>query len=91
MVENKMILKVLEQLNEMSEDEEERKKAFTREVELSYKKFKRECIEEGRLIEKVFVIRKMKKENLDTDLIIRVTGVTKEELEELEKYEKSKK
>ena len=68
-----------------------KEKSIYKRSRIKLQKFKRECIEEGRLIEKVFVIRKMKKENLDTDLIIRVTGVTKEELEELEKYEKSKK
>ena len=86
--ENKSIEKVVEDLDEMSGNEAERWVAFKRryaEWEYSYSmaQSKEEGIVEGEDKEKKSIAKKMKEENIDIDLIIKVTGLSKEEIENL--------
>ena len=82
--ENKSIEKVVEDLDEMSGNEVERWEAFKRRyAEWEYNYTIAQSKEEGIAEEKKAIAKKMKQENINLDLIIKVTGLTKEEIEEL--------
>ena len=82
--ENKSIEKVVEDLDEMSGNEVERWEAFKRryaEWEYNYSMAKSKA--EGIAEEKKVIAKKMKQENVDLDLIVKVTGLSKEDVENL--------
>ncbi len=82
------IKKAKEVLDEISEDEHEQYLAHLREKYI----FERQGIEEagfdkgvlqGSRKEKCEIAKKMKENNIDIEIIIKCTGLTKEEIEEL--------
>ena len=88
MKNNKSMKKAKEKLNTMSEDEtirrlaELREKAILDELEVkaySYKKGKNDGIEQNNKE----IAKKMKEENIDLSIILKITGLTKEEIEKL--------
>ena len=90
--ENKTIEKVVEDLDEMSADENERIEAFKRKLaiwdyNLNIEEAKEEGIQEG--IQKgiqegiLKIAKKMKEEGIDVEVIIKVTGLTKEQIESI--------
>ena len=86
--ENKTIKNVVNELDEMSMNEQERWEAYQREVELwsynvSLEHAKEEGQEEGGQEKAREIAKKMKEEGIDIETIIRLTGLTKEEIEAL--------
>ena len=88
MKNNNSMKKAKEKLNTMSEDEtirrlaELREKAILDELEVkaySYKKGKNDGIEQNNKE----IAKKMKEENIDLSIILKITGLTKEEIEKL--------
>ena len=88
MKNNESMKKAKEKLNTMSEDEtirrlaELREKAILDELEVkaySYKKGKNDGIEQNNKE----IAKKMKEENIDLSIILKITGLTKEEIEKL--------
>ena len=86
------IKKAKEVLDEISEDEHEQYLAHLREKyifeiqgieEAGFDKGKAEGIEDGKRSEKINIAKKMKENNIDIKTIIKCTGLTKEEIEEL--------
>ena len=97
---NKTIEKVVEDLDEMSADENERLEAYKRQVNMLYDKIEKEewkkegreegreeGLEEGRnegiQMEKEKNALKMLQEGIDINIIMKVTGLTEEKIEEL--------
>ena len=94
--ENKLIENVVEDLDTMSADENERFEAFKRKVAIwESNMLKQEGLEEGeakgraegrtegRAESKNEIAKKMKDEGAEIEFIVRVTGLTKEEVEAL--------
>ena len=82
------IEKVVEDLDEMSADENERLEAYKRQVNMLYDKiekeeWKKEGRNEGIQMEKEKNALKMLQEGIDINIIIKVTGLTEEKIEEL--------
>ena len=90
------IKKAKEVLDEISEDEHEQYLAHLREkyifqvqgieeagFDKGMAKGKAEGIEDGKRSEKINIAKKMKENNIDIETIIKCTGLTKEEIEEL--------
>ena len=90
------IKKAKEVLDEISEDEHEQYLAHLREkyifeiqgieeagFDKGMVKGKAEGIENGKRSEKINIAKKMKENNIDIETIIKCTGLTKEEIEEL--------
>ena len=74
------IKKAKEVLNEISEDEHEQYLAHLREKYI----FERQGIEEAGFDKGVkSIAKKMKQNNIDIEIIIKCTGLTKEEIEKL--------
>ena len=88
MKENVAIKEANEKLDKMLEDEHLRKIAEWREMaiieENSMKKSAyRKGEESGRKLEKIETAKKLKELNVDINIIIQSTGLTKEEIEKL--------
>ncbi len=88
MEENEVIKKAEEELEYLSGDEEVRRIAELREKKIrddltNLKVEREEGRKEGEKNEKLNIARKMKAERIDTELIVKVTGLTKEEIEKL--------
>ena len=86
------IKKAQENLEKISKDEHERYLAELREKyirdqfavqEYGYLKGKEEGQEEGRAIERTEIVRKMLENNINIEVIMQITGLTKEEINEI--------
>ena len=88
MEENKNLKEAVEKLDRISEDEkmqriiELREKAI-RDEHAIYDKGLDDGIEKGAKEEKIKIVKSMLKENMDIEIIIKITGLTKEEIEKL--------
>ena len=84
MIENEKVKKAEEELEYLSGDEAERRIAYLRETAEIDRKFAMTAArDQGRVEEKIEVAKKMLAENMDINLIIKITGLTKEEIEKL--------
>ena len=84
MIENEKVKKAEEELEYLSGDEAERRIAYLRETaEIDRKYAMTAARDQGRIEEKIEVAKKMLAENMDINLIIKITGLTKEEIEKL--------
>ena len=84
MKENEEIRKAQEELEYLTGDEEERRLAELREKAIRDETTNlNSARREGRKEEKVKIAKKMKEEGIDIETIIRVTSLTKEEIEKL--------
>ena len=92
MEENKELKEAKEKLDKITEDERMQQLAWWREKAIyeentmlnsSFRKGKKDGIAEGRIKEKIEVAKKMKQEKIQIETIIKVTGLTKEEIEQL--------
>ena len=92
MEENKEIVKAKKVLEEISQDEHERYLAELRQKYIMDKKAIEDAgydkgleigIKEGIKKQTIVIAKKMKEQNVDIDIIIKTTGLTKEEIEEL--------
>ena len=82
--ENKTIGKVVEDLDEMSADENERLEAYKRKLEIiDYNTTKAQAEERGRKENSKEIARKMKEEGMSIEIIAKMTGLAKEEIETL--------
>lgn len=90
--ENKSIEKVVEDLDEMSSDENERLEAYKRKLAIwdynvsiaeANDKGIAEGVDKGRKEKELEIAKKMKDKGVKTDEIIEFTGLTKEEIENL--------
>ena len=84
MIENEKVKKAEEELEYLSGDEAERRIAYLRETAEIDRKFAMTAArDQGRIEEKIEVAKKMLAENMDINLIIKITGLTKDEIEKL--------
>ena len=84
MIENEKVKKAEEELEYLSGDEAERRIAYLRETAEIDRKFAMTAArDQGRVEEKIEVAKKMLAENMDINVIIKITGLTKEEIEKL--------
>ena len=88
MEENGAIKEAKEKLDKISEDEKMQQLAWWREKAIyeentANKRAKRDGMREGIKLEKLETAKKMKNENLPIELIIKITELTKEEIERL--------
>ena len=86
--ENKTIEKVVEDLDEMSANKNERLEAFKRKLAIwdyntTMEESEKKGKEEGQKTEKLEIAKKMKEKGMETELIAEITGLTKEEIESL--------
>ena len=82
--ENKTIEKVLEDLDEMSADENERLEAYKRKLEIiDYNTTMAQAEERRRKENSKEIARKMKEEGMSIEIIAKMTGLAKEEIETL--------
>ena len=81
---NKTIEKIVEDLDEMSADENERIEAYKRKLAIwDYNVNINEAKKEGAQNEKKEIAKKMKAEKMPLEIIIKITGLTKEEIEKI--------
>ena len=92
MIENEKVKKAEEELEYLSGDEAERRIAYLRETAEIDRKFamtaardqgRVEGRSEGKIEEKIETAKKMLAEEMDINLIIKITGLTKDEIEKL--------
>ncbi len=92
MIENEKVKKAEEELEYLSGDEAERRIAYLRETAEIDRKFamtaardqgRVEGRSEGKIEEKIETVKKMLAEEMDINLIIKITGLTKDEIEKL--------
>ena len=92
MEENKELKEAKEKLDKITEDERMQQLAWWREKAIyeentmlnsSFRKGKKDGIAEGIIKEKIEVAKKMKKEKIPVETIIRITGLNREEIEKL--------
>ncbi len=88
MIENEKVKKAEEELEYLSGDEAERRIAYLRETAEIDRKFAMTAArdqgrEEGKIEEKIETAKKMLEEEMDINLIIKITGLTKDEIEKL--------
>ena len=88
MIDNEYVQKAEEELEYLNSDEEERELAKMREMaewdwNATMASAKEEGIEEGEKKQKIETARKMLKEKLDIELIMKVTGLTEDEIKKL--------
>ena len=92
MIENEKVKKAEEELEYLSGDEAERRIAYLRETAEIDRKFamtaardqgRAEGRSEGKIEEKIETAKKMLAEEMDINLIIKITGLTKDEIEKL--------
>lgn len=86
--ENKTIEKVVEELDEMSANENERLEAYKRKIAIidyntSIEMARGEGEKNGRKAEQLKIAKKLKEKKTKIDEIIDITGLTKEEVEKL--------
>lgn len=82
--ENKTIEKVVEDLDEMSANENERLEAYKRKLEIiDYNMTMEHAQKEGERNEKFKVAKKMKEKGMKIDEIVEITELSKEEIEKL--------
>mgnify|MGYP004567692833 FL=1 len=88
----KEIKEAIETLEDISSDEEKERIAELRqkyimdrtsEIRTAKEIGIKEGLEEGSKKEKLEIAKKLKQENIETDIIVKTTGLTKEEIEEL--------
>lgn len=76
--------KVVEDLDEMSADENERLEAYKRKLEIiDYNTTMAQAEERGRKENSKEIARKMKEEGMSIEIIAKMTGLAKEEIETL--------
>ena len=92
MIENEKVKKAEEELEYLRGDEAERRIAYLRETAEIDRKFamtaardqgRAEGRSEGKIEEKIEIAKKMLAEEMDINLIIKITGLTKDEIEKL--------
>ncbi len=88
MMENEKVKKAEEELEYLSGDEAERRIAYLRETAEIDRKFAMTAARdqgraEGKIEEKIETAKKMLAEEMDINLIIKITGLTKDEIEKL--------
>lgn len=84
MKENENIKNAMEELEEMSEDEELRRVAELKEkYEMEERNLRLGALEEGEIKKQVEIIKNMLRENIDVNKIIKITGLTREEIEKI--------
>lgn len=84
MSENEEVKKANEKYNEMLEDEKARRWAFKRHlIMMERNSLKSDGIEEGEEKAKKEIAKKLLNEKIDIEIIIKTTGLTKEEIEKL--------
>ena len=88
MIENEKVKKAEEELEYLSGDEAERRIAYLRETAEIDRKFAMTVARdqgraEGKIEEKIETAKKMLAEEMDINLIIKITGLTKDEIEKL--------
>ena len=88
---NKTIEKVVEDLDEMSADENERIEAYKRKLAIwdynvNIHEAKKEGIQQGLQEEKKKIAQNLKKKGIDIETIAEVTGLSKEEIQNLNEY-----
>ena len=91
-IENENIKKAREELEKISDDEYEQELTLKREMFLhdmaslkgnAYKNGEKAGLEKGKTEEKIKIAKKMLKEKIDIETIIKCTGLTKEEIKKL--------
>ena len=88
MIENEKVKKAEEELEYLSGDEAERRIAYLRETAEIDRKFAMTAARdqgraEEKIEEKIETAKKMLAEEMDINLIIKITGLTKDEIEKL--------
>ena len=96
MINNEYVKKAEEELEYLNSDEEEKELARLREkairdeaaamagaIRRGREEGKAEGLEEGRAEEKAEIAKKMLEENIEIETIIKLTGLTKEKIENL--------
>ena len=92
MIDNEFVQKAEDELEYINADEEERMRAKFREraeweynanMNSMYSAGKSDGIKEGIKEQSISIAKKMLAENLDIEIIINTTGLTKEEIEKL--------
>ena len=91
-MDNELVQKAEEELEYLNSDEEAQRLAYLREKAIrdeaaamagAYNRGKEEGREEGQKENKIQIARKMLEEKIDIETIIRLTDLTKEEIENL--------
>ena len=88
MIENEKVKKAEEELEYLSGDEAERRIAYLRKTaeidrKIAMTAARDQGREEGKIEEKIETAKKMLAEEMDINLIIKITGLTKDEIEKL--------
>lgn len=79
---NESLKKAKQEFDEIQKDEYEQKMAFSRLIHLmDCKSIKETGYDKGRIEEKKKIAKEMLKNNIDIEVIIKCTGLTKEEIE----------
>ena len=94
--ENKTIEKVVEELDEMSADENERLEAYKRKlaiidyntsIDMDHKEGEKigrqEGEKAGRKAEQLKIAKNLKEQGIEIDIIVKTTGLTKQEVESI--------
>ena len=82
--ENKSIEKVVEDLDEMSADENERLEAYKRKLAIwDYNVSINEATDRGKKEKELEIARNLKKQGVGIEIIIKATGLSREEVEAL--------
>ena len=83
-LKDKYIKKAMEELEKLGDSEEEQERAFQRELFImDLKAIEARGIDKGEKNTKIEIAKKMLKDGLDIEIIIKYTGLTKEEIEKL--------
>ena len=82
--ENKSIEKVVEDLDEMSADENERLEAYKRKLAIWYYNVSiNEATDRGKKEKELEIAKNLKKQGVGIEIIIKATGLSREEVEAL--------
>ena len=82
--ENKTIEKVVEDLDEMSADENERLEAYKRKLAIcDYNVSINEATDRGKKEKELEIAKNLKKQGVGIEIIIKATGLSREEVEAL--------
>ena len=82
--ENKSIEKVVEDLDEMSADENERLEAYKRKLAIwDYNVSINEATDRGKKEKELEIAKNLKKQGVGIEIIIKATGLSREEVESL--------
>ena len=83
-LKDKYIKKAMEELEKLGDSEEEQERAFQRELFImDLKAIEARGIDKGEKNTKIEIAKKMLKDGLDIEIIIKYTGLTKEEIEKM--------